>query len=54
MSIKIKVSYERPEELQEVMERLKPMLRYAKVKSKEGRFKRAYLELETGQNVNKC
>jgi len=56
LSIKIKVSYESPQELQEVLKRLKPILLSCKVpKLQEGRFKRAYIDLQVGERaVKKC
>lgn len=45
--VKIKVSYERSEELQKVLERLRPDVKSWKVaKNQEGRFKKAYIELK--------
>lgn len=47
MSIKIKVSYENPQELQEVLKRLEPILLSCKVpKGQEGRYKKAYIILK--------
>lgn len=47
MSIKIKVSYESPQELQKVLERLKPILLSYKVqKTQNGRYKKAYIILK--------
>ena len=44
-SIKITLSYERPEELREALERLGPMVRSYKVaRRQQGRFKRAYID----------
>ena len=56
MSIKIKVSYESPQELQEVLKRLKPILLSCKVpKLQEGRYKRAYIDLQVKKRVTeKC
>lgn len=54
MSIKIKVSYESPHELQEVLKRLKPILLSCKIpKVQEGRFKRAYICLKNVMNSEK-
>lgn len=45
--IKIKISYERPEELQEVLERLAPNVKNLKVARKQdGRFLKAYVTME--------
>lgn len=47
MSVKIKVSYERPEELRRVLAKLAPDVKFWKVAGRqEGRFKRAYIELK--------
>lgn len=47
MSIKIKVSYESPQELQEVLKRLEPILLSCKVpKGQEGRYKKVYIILK--------
>lgn len=56
MSIKIKVSYESPQELQEVLKRLKPILLSCKIpKVQEGRYKRAYIDLQVKKRVTeKC
>lgn len=44
--VKIKVSYERADELQKVLERLRPDVKTWKAaKNQEGRFKKAYIEL---------
>lgn len=46
LSVKVKVSYERPEELQHILERLRPDVKTWKVSgNQEGRFKKAYIEL---------
>lgn len=46
MSVQIKVSYERPEELKAILEKLKPEVKSWKVaKRQEGRFLRAYIEM---------
>lgn len=44
MSIKIKVSYETPEELQEILKRLRPFRSY-KLQPSKGKYKRAYLDI---------
>lgn len=47
MAVKIKVSYERPEELQRVLERLRPEVKAWKVaKNQKGRFSKAYIEIK--------
>ena len=46
-TVKIKVSYERPEELQKVLERLRPEVKNWKASgNQEGRFRKAYIELK--------
>lgn len=56
MSIKIKMSYESPQELQEVLKRLEPMTLSCKVpKGQEGRYKRAYINAQTDKKpIEKC
>lgn len=47
MSVKIKVSYESPKELQEVLKRLAPMvLKYKTSKEQERKYKKAYIVLK--------
>lgn len=47
MSVKIKISYELPEELRKVLEALQPLGATHKVaKRQDGRFKRAYVEIK--------
>lgn len=47
MSVKIKVSYESPEELQEVLKRLAPMVQKCKAsKGQDGQYKKAYIVLK--------
>lgn len=44
MSAKVTISYERPEELEKILERLGPMVKSYKVdKMQRGRFKKAYV-----------
>ena len=46
MSIRLKVSYEEPEELRHLLERLRPDVKSWKVaRNREGRFKKARIEL---------
>lgn len=48
MSIKVRISYEKPQELQKVLEVLRPMTKsYKAEKSGNGLYKRAYVEIET-------
>lgn len=47
LAVKIKVSYERPEELQRILDRLRPEVKTWKASgNREGRFKKAYIELK--------
>ena len=46
MAVKVKVSYEKPQELHTVMELLKPIIKSCKTdKGVNVRYKRAYLEV---------
>lgn len=46
MSVKIKVSYEQPEELQRVLKCLRPVIKSYKVaKEQKGKYRRVYIEL---------
>ena len=46
MSVKIKISYTTPQELQEVLELLKPKIKSCKTgKGKDGEYKKAYVEI---------
>lgn len=47
MAVKIRVSYERPQELHTMLKLLKPIIKsYKADKGLNGRFKRAYLEVD--------
>ena len=47
MAVKLRISYKEPWELQAVAERLEPLVRSCKAeKGGNGRFKRAYMDLE--------
>lgn len=47
MSVKIQVSYEKPQELHTVVKLLRPVIKsYKTDKGRNGRFKRAYLDVE--------
>lgn len=47
MAVKIKVSYERTEELHRILRKLRPDVKSWKVsRSHEGRFKKAYIEMK--------
>lgn len=46
MSVKLRVSYECPEELRRVLQLLHPDVKRWKAAGQTGRFKRAYVELE--------
>ena len=44
---KIKISYEKPEELKQIVAMLSPVMRSYKVaKGQQGRYKKAYVEIE--------
>ena len=46
MAVKVRVSYEKPQELHVVTELLKPVIKsYKADKGENGRFKKAYLEI---------
>lgn len=46
MAVKVRISYEKPQELHAVMELLKPVMKSCKAeKGGNGRYKRAYLEV---------
>lgn len=48
MSVKIKVSYQDPQELAHVLRLLHPIVKKYKVSgNREGSFRKAYIELET-------
>lgn len=47
MSVKIKVSYTEDEELAGVIRLLSPLVRSWKAQPQKGRFKRAYIELNS-------
>lgn len=49
MSVKLRVSYERPEELKRVLQLLHPDVKRWKAAGQTGRFKRAYVELREGK-----
>lgn len=47
MGAKIKISYEKPEELKQIVAMLSPVMRSCKVaKGQQGRYKKAYVEIE--------
>lgn len=45
MSVKLRISYERPEELRRVLQLLHPDVKRWKAAGQTGRFRRAYVEL---------
>lgn len=46
MSVKIRVSYEHPEEMQRVLDKLQPDIKtFRSAKNQEGRFMKAYIFL---------
>ena len=47
MSAKVRISYEKPQELHTVTEMLKPIIKSCRAeKGENGRYKRAYLDVE--------
>ena len=46
MSVKIKVSYKSDQELQEVLELLRPVIKKVRPAERKGEFNRAYIELK--------
>lgn len=53
MGVKIKVSYERDQELEAVKRLLAPVLLNVKVQPAKGKYKRAYILVRSGENFNK-
>ena len=52
MAVKIRVSYERPEELQRILARLGPEVKSWKAaKRQEGPYRKAYIELVGADNT---
>lgn len=50
MAVKVRISYEEPQELHTVTEMLKPITKSCKAeKGEKGRYKRAYLEVEISE-----
>lgn len=46
ISVKIRISYEKPQELQKVLELLRPVIRsYKPEKGRSGAYRRAYVEI---------
>ena len=56
MAVKVRISYEKPQELHTVTEMLKPIIISCKAdKGENGRYKRAYLEVDIPEgNATKC
>lgn len=48
MSVKIRISYEKPQELRTVLKLLSPVITYKTDKGGDGAYKRAYVEIEPG------
>ncbi len=47
MAVKVRISYEKPQELHTVTELLKPIIKSCKAdKGENGRYKRAYMDVE--------
>ncbi|NBJ94707.1 hypothetical protein D5281_19530 [bacterium 1xD42-62] len=55
MAVKVRISYEKPQELHTVTEMLKPIIKSCKAdKGENGRFKKAYLEVNiSAENAQK-
>ena len=55
MAVKVRISYEKPQELHIVTELLKPIIKSCKAdKGENGRFKKAYLEVNiSAENAQK-
>ena len=48
MSVKIRISYEKPQELDTVLKLLRPIVKaYKAEKGKDGQYKRAYVDIKT-------
>lgn len=47
MSVKIKLSYEHPHELETVQERLAPLVEHTDLQPPRGRYRLAYLHMRT-------
>lgn len=56
MSVKIRVSYEKPQELHRVISVLKPLgITWKTAKRQDGGYKHAYVQVvESKENANKC
>lgn len=53
LSVKIKVSYERPEELQRILDRLWPDIKtWRKSRNRDGQFMKAYIFLDEQRGNN--
>lgn len=53
LSVKIKVSYERPEELQHILDRLRPDIKtWRKSRNRDGQFMKAYIFLDEQRGNN--
>ncbi|MDO5540870.1 MAG: hypothetical protein Q4F83_12515 [Eubacteriales bacterium] len=47
MSVKIKVSYQTPQELESILKLLRPAIKSAKIKKgQQGAYKKAYIEIK--------
>ena len=48
MSVKIRISYEKPQELNTVLKLLRPIVKTYKAENgKDGQYKRAYVDIKT-------
>ncbi len=53
LSVKLKVSYERPEELQHILDRLRPDIKiWRKSGNRDGQFMKAYIFLDEQRGNN--
>ena len=52
MTVKLKISYERPEELQRILNKLRKDIKSIKApRQQSGKFRRAYVEIKDGCDV---
>ena len=50
LSVKIKISYERPDELNRILQLLRPVISSVKMpKARNGKYRRAYVDLGDGK-----
>ncbi len=54
MAVKVRISYEKPQELHTVTELLKPIIKSCRAdKGENGRYKKAYLEVNISEEKRK-